>query len=149
MSTINQMPNWIESLFESIVSGIEFKGVASMEGRYSTPEETSWGIDLLEMAPALMQVLEPGSSQGENCYGLIHNFDLMTTQSAFDEVVAMGFGIDNDGRHLITIEGKVDEHELIVLIYTDPFEDAEVSAMIETGKIAQDHSTDSGTEGDL
>jgi hypothetical protein len=48
MSTINQMPDWIESLFESIVSGIEFKGVASMERRYSTPEETSWGIDLLE-----------------------------------------------------------------------------------------------------
>jgi hypothetical protein len=103
------MPDWIDSLFETIVSGIEFKGMASMEGCYSAPDETSWGIDLLEMAPALLQVLEPASGQGEQCYGLIHNFDLMTAQSAFDDVVGMGFGVDNDGRHLITIEGKVGE----------------------------------------
>jgi hypothetical protein len=55
----------------------------------------------------------------------------MTAQSAFDEVVAMGFGIDNDERHLITIEGKAGRREIVVLIYTDPFEDAEVGSMNE------------------
>jgi hypothetical protein len=134
MNKITQMPDWIESLFETIVSGIEFKGAASMEGRYFTPEETSWGIDLLEMAPALMEITDRESGKEEQCYGLIHNFDLMTAQSAFDEVVAMGFGIDNDGRHLITIEGKAGKREIVVLIFTDPFEDAEVGSINENGK---------------
>jgi hypothetical protein len=105
-----------------------------MEGRYSRPDETSWGIDLLEMAPALLQISAPGLGGGEECYGLIHNFDLTTAQSAFDEVAEMWFGIDNDRRHAITIEGKVGEHEIVALIYTEPFEDAEVRAGIENGK---------------
>ncbi|MCI0661698.1 MAG: hypothetical protein L0220_11535 [Acidobacteria bacterium] len=115
MNTTIEMPDWVRSVFETFASGIEFKGVASMEGRYFLPDETAWGIDLLEMAPALMDVIEPESGEGEQCYGLIHNFDLMIAQSAFDEVVAMGIGINNSGRHVITIEGKVGEYEIVVL----------------------------------
>ena len=140
MSTIKQMPDWVESLFEKLASGIEFKGVAWMEGHHSLPDETSWGIDLLEMAPALLQISTHGLGEGEECYGLIHNFDLMTAQSAFDEVTEMGFGIDNEGRHVITIEGKVGNHEIVALIYTDPFEDAEVRAGIENGTIWEEPS---------
>jgi hypothetical protein len=72
--------------------------------------------------------------EGDECYGLIHNFDLMTARSAFDEVAEMGFGIDNDGRHAITIEGTVGGHEIVALIYTEPYEYAEVRAGIENGK---------------
>jgi tetratricopeptide (TPR) repeat protein len=114
MNTITQMPDWVRIVFEIIASGIEFKGVASMEGRYYLPDETAWRIDLLEMAPALMEVIEHESGEREQCYGLIHNFDLMIAQSAFDEVVAMGIGIDNSGRHEITIEGKVVEREIVI-----------------------------------
>jgi hypothetical protein len=52
----------------------------------------------------------------------------------------MWFGIDNDGRHAITIEGIVGEHEIVALIYTEPFEDAEVRAGIENGKIWEEPS---------
>jgi hypothetical protein len=135
MNTITQMPDWVRTVFETLASGIEFKGVASMEGRYFLPDETAWGIDLLQMAPALLEVIEPESGEGEQCYGLIHNFDLIIAQSAFDEVVAMGVGIDNSGRHEVTIEGKVGELEIVVLIYTDPFEDAEVNDITENGKM--------------
>lgn len=109
MNAIKQMPDGVESLFESLASGIEFKGVAWMEGRYSRPDETSWGIDLLEMAPALLQISAPGLGGGEECYGLIHNFDLTTAQSAFDEVAEMWFGIDNDRRHAIT-HTRISQH---------------------------------------
>ncbi|HKX28145.1 MAG TPA: hypothetical protein VJ302_10655 [Blastocatellia bacterium] len=135
MSAIKRMSDWVESIFESLASGIEFKGVAWMEGRYLKPDETSWGINLLEMAPALLQISAPGLGEGEECYGLSHNFDLIAAQSAFDEVAEMRFGIDNDGRHAVTIEGKVGEHEIAAIIYTEPFEDAEVRAGIENGKI--------------
>ena len=35
------------------------------------------------------------------------------------------FGIENDGRSCITIEGKVGGQHVAVLIYTTPFEDTE------------------------
>lgn len=125
MSTETQMPDWVRSLFENVASGIEFKGIASMEGRYAEPDETSWGIDLLEMAPSLMDLSEFGVDTGEQGYGIIHNFDLLLAQEAFDDVSALAFGIENDGRPCITIEGKIDGREVAVLIYTTPFEDAE------------------------
>jgi hypothetical protein len=137
MSTENRLPDWARSLFETIVSGIEFKGIAYMEGRYAAPDETAWGLDLVEIAPSIMKVSERGSDDGEECYGIIHNFDLMRAQEAFDEVIDTSFGIDDNGRHCITIEGKVGEREIVVLIYTEPFEDAEVSASIEKGSIRE------------
>lgn len=136
------MPDWAVPIFETIVSAIEFKGIAYMEGYYSAPDETAWGLDLLELAPALMNISEQGADDGEQCYGIIHNFDLLTAQAAFDEVMVMAFGIENDGRPCITIEGKVGERDIVALIYTDPFEDAEdaeVSAIIENGAIRHEH----------
>jgi hypothetical protein len=138
MSTENHMPDWARSLFETIVSGIEFKGIAYMEGRYSAPDETAWGLDLMEIAPSLMKVSERGPDDREQCYGIIHNFDLMRAQEAFDEIIDMSFGIDNDGRYCMTLEGKVGEREIVVLIYTEPFEDSEVRAIIENGTIREE-----------
>jgi hypothetical protein len=65
MSTENQMPDWVQALFEALSSTIEFKGMAYMEGYYSAPDETTWGVDLLEMAPALMEITEAGPNDGE------------------------------------------------------------------------------------
>jgi hypothetical protein len=55
MSTENHMPDWARSLFETIVSGIEFKGIAYMEGRYSAPDATAWGRDLVEIALSIVK----------------------------------------------------------------------------------------------
>ena len=117
MSTDNHMPDWVRTLFEEIGSGIEFKGPAYVEGHYFEPDETAWGIHLLEMAPALMDLSELGAEEGEQGYGIIHSFDLLATQEAFDEVVGLLFGIENDGRSCITIEGKVGGQHVAVLIY--------------------------------
>ena len=125
------MPDWAQSLFERIASAIEFKGVAYIEGRYSAPDESSWGIDLLEMAPSIIDVSENGLDEGEQCYGVIHTFDLITAQASLDEVMGMAFGIDNDGRSCITFEGKVGGRDVVILVYAYPFEDAEVSSIIE------------------
>jgi hypothetical protein len=125
MSTDNHMPDWVRTLFEEIASGIEFKGFADMEGYYAKPDETSWGIHLLEMAPSLMDLSELGAEEGEQGYGIMHSFDLLATQEAFDEVAGLSFGIENDGRSCITIEGKVGEQDVVVLIYITPFEDTE------------------------
>ncbi len=121
----NQMPEWAQSLFEKIASVIEYKGVAHTEGYHYGPDDTAWGVDLLELAPALMDLSEFGGEEGEEGYGIIHHFDLLATQDAFDEMLALGFGIENDGRPCITMEGKVDGRMVVVLVYTAPPEDEE------------------------
>jgi hypothetical protein len=131
MSAENQMPDWVQALFEALASTIEFKGMAYMEGYYSAPDETAWGVDLLEMAPALMEIAEAGPNDGEEVYGIIHNFDLLAAQELFDEVNGLIFGLENDGLPCITIEGTTGGREIVVLIYVLPFEDAEVNAIIE------------------
>ncbi len=130
MNAENHMPEWVRTLFDTIASTIEFQGPASLEARYSSPDETNWGVDLLELAPALMELRALGPKNGEPVYGLIHNLDLLAAQQAFEEVDALSFGFENDGRPYFTFEGKVQGREIAVVIYTLPFEDAEVSDAI-------------------
>jgi len=134
MNTQNPMPDWVQSLFEFLASTIEFKAIACMQGRYSEPDETAWGIHLLEMAPSLMQLSETGSEEEEKVYGLIHNLDLLAAEDGFDEVEALAFGIDNNACPCITIEGMVGGREVVVLIYSDPFEEDEPIEVIGNNK---------------
>jgi hypothetical protein len=126
MSVDNHMPDWAQSLFEAIASTIQFKGMAHLEGRYSAPDETAWGTHFLEMSPALIDLTEHGLAEGELAYGILHSFDLKAAGDGFDEVAALVFGIENDGRPCITMEGTIGGREVVVQIFTEPFEDGEV-----------------------
>lgn len=125
MAEDNQMPEWAQTLCEKLAEAIEFKGPASMEGWYSAPEETSWGVDLIELFPAVMEIEEAGPNDGEEVFGIVNNFDLLAAQKVFDEVVEMAFGFDNEGESYITIEGKYKERDVVVLINFQPASDEE------------------------
>ena len=90
MSTDNHMPDWVRTLLEEIGSGIRIQGTRVI-WKDIIPRliETSWGIHLLEMAPALMDLSELGAEEGEQGYGIMHSFDLLATQEAFDEVAGL------------------------------------------------------------
>ena len=120
---MNQMPDWMKSLFEAICSTIEFKGMADLEARFSSPDATAWGTDLLEIRPALMDLSDHGLTEEEVAYGIIHAFDLKAVLNTFDGIEAFSFGIENDGCPRFIIEGTFEENDVIVLIYTEPFED--------------------------
>ncbi len=130
MNTGNQMRDWAQALFDTLASTIEFKGLASLEGRYSAPGETDWGIDLLELAPALMELTQTRPRDGERVYGLIHDLDLLAAQQAFAKVAALSFGFEDDGHSYFTFEGNAQGHKIAVVIYTSPFADAGVSDAI-------------------
>jgi len=68
---MNQMPDWVQSLFEAIGSTIEFKGLANLEARFSAADETAWGTDLLEIGPAVVDLADHGLTAGEVAYGII------------------------------------------------------------------------------
>jgi len=38
---MNQIPDWVQSLFEAVGSTIEFKGLANLEARFSAADETA------------------------------------------------------------------------------------------------------------
>ncbi len=121
MTEENSMPDWADKLFETIASTIEFKGFAEMEGYYLAPEENEWGVHLLEMAPVLMEVMESGPNDGQQVYGVINNIDLLAVQDALDSVASLGFGFENDGSPVLTIEGSTGGRELVLRINALPF----------------------------
>ncbi len=123
MSEENTMPDWADRLLERIASNIEFKGLAEMEGYYSAPEDNEWGVHLLEMAPAMMEVMENGPNDGERVYGVIHRLDLLAIQRVLEPVATSSFGFENDGSPALTIAGEVEGREVTVIINALPFPD--------------------------
>src|SRR5215831_19144661 len=91
---MNQMPDWVQSLFEAVGSTIEFKGLANLEARFSAADETAWGTDLLEIRPAVVDLADHGLTVGEVAYGIIHAFDLKAVVEMFDGIAAFSFGIE-------------------------------------------------------
>jgi hypothetical protein len=123
MSEESYMPDWADKLCDAIAATIEFNGVADIEAFFWAPDETSWGTNLLEVAPAVMEIVEAGPNDGEHVFGIVHNFDLLALKENFEEVDALTFGFENDGQPTVTLEGKFEGNEVVVLIYFRPFQD--------------------------
>jgi hypothetical protein len=128
-------PSWINSLFETLAESIDLRGPASLEGRYYGPDDTSLGKDLLEIAPALLEIEIPGPADGEKVYGIYENVNILELQQAFEEVSSMAYGFDSEGEPQIWMEGKVDGQEVAVILYSFPFKDTDISGTIGSGSI--------------
>ena len=120
MTEENQVPQWARDLAESIASTIEFKAQASIDCQHSAPEETEWGVDLVELWPAVMEIQEAGPNDGEMVFGIVHSFDILAVLKIFEKVDAVIFGIENDGRSKMSIEGKFKGRDVVVLVYFEP-----------------------------
>lgn len=120
-----RVPEWAQTLSESLASTIEFKGPAYLRLQHSAPDENGWGVDLIELFPAIMEIEEAGPNDGEEVFGIVHSFDLLEAQKTLDKVDAMIFGFENDGQPSISIEGEYKGREVVVIIYFEPEPDEE------------------------
>ena len=120
MAEVNPVPMWARELAVEIASTIEFKAQASLDCQQWSPEETEWGVDLVELWPAVMEIQEAGPNDGEIVFGIVDSFDLLAVQKIFDQVDDFTFGYENDGRGNITIEGKFKGRAVIVIVYFEP-----------------------------
>ena len=127
------LPGWAAELADGLADCIEFKSLGHLEARYSAPDETAWGIDLIELAPAPLEIVEAGPLDGERVYDIVHNFDLLAAQTSFDEVISLSFGFENDGRPCITLEGRLGGREIVVQVYFEPFADAPITPIAPGG----------------
>ncbi|MGE5463455.1 MAG: hypothetical protein ACM3PS_08870 [Syntrophothermus sp.] len=126
MAEEDLIPQWAKELVEAIAATLEFEAPASLDCQLSAPDETEWGVDMVELWPAVMEIQEAGPNDGEIVYGVVRHMNLLAIQKLFDEVGAFLLEFENDGQPSIVIEGKFKERAVIVLIYFDPpFENEE------------------------
>lgn len=123
MAEENQVPEWARELAEAIADTIEFKAQAFLDCQQLPPEENEWGVDLVELWPALMEIQEAGPNDGELVFGIVDRFDLLAAQKVFDEVDEVMFGFENDGQPKITIEGTYKGRLVAVIVYFEPWFD--------------------------
>jgi hypothetical protein len=114
------VPEWAKELAEAVADTIEFKAQAYLDCRQSAPEETDWGVDLVELWPAVMEIQEAGPNDGEMVFGIVDSFDLLAVLKLFERVDDFTFGYENDGRGNITIIGKFKGREVVVVVYFEP-----------------------------
>lgn len=120
MAEENPVPMWARELAVEIASAIEFKAQASLDCQQWSPEETEWGVDLVELWPAVMEIQEAGPNDGEIVFGIVDSFDLLAAQKVFDQVEAFSFGYENDGRGNIMVEGTFKGRQVVVVVYFEP-----------------------------
>jgi len=119
------VPEWARDLAQSIADAIEFKAQAFLDCQQMEPEESEWGVDLVELWPALMEIQEAGPNDGELVFGIVDRFDLLAAEKVFDEVHEIMFGFEDDGQPKITFEGTFKGRLVVVIVYFEPWFDDE------------------------
>ena len=128
----NQLPTRAHRLLEQLADVVEFQGPATLEGHHLEPDETDWGVDLIELAPALLDLVEAGPHDGAQTYGLASASDLRVLDEVFERIA---LAVDFSG---VYAGGCFEGREVAVVIYFIPFEDAEVGGRIDlTGDTVQ------------
>ncbi len=131
MEEENEVPEWAKELAEAIADTIEFKAQAFLDCQQLPPEENEWGVDLVELWPALMEIQEAGPNDGELVFGVVDRFDLQAAEKVFDDVDEFMFGFENDGQPKITIQGTFKGRPVIVVVYFEPWFDEDEEEDVE------------------
>jgi hypothetical protein len=120
------MPKWLEELFgfacEACVS--EVKGrMSGFSCRWAKPEDNSWGIWLLEIAPAVVE-FAGGKDDGEAAFDFV-DVDLLALPRCLDEVESFGYDPAYGEQPRLALIGRKGKHEVVVQIFFEPFDDDE------------------------
>ena len=121
------MPSWTETFIEKVTGCLEFQdGLSLLESRYSRPSENAWGCHNIQIAPAWMEFVEGGASDGDRVYGLIWNWDLLAVQAAFTRLDGLAYSEGGELGPMITFEGTVGKRTVILELFTQPFDESDV-----------------------
>lgn len=80
MAEDSKTPEWVETLSEAIASTIEWKAPAYVEWYYSKADESGWGVDLIDLYPAQVEIEEAGPNDGEIVFPVVNSFDILEAQ---------------------------------------------------------------------
>ena len=119
-------PEWLEELVGSVCEACVSDVKGRMSGfscRWSHPGDSSWGTWLLQLAPSVIEIAG-GKDHGTEGFDFV-DVDLLGLPKCLDEVESFAYDPDCEERPHLTLVGKRGEHEVVVEIFFQPFEDAE------------------------
>ena len=129
MAEDSKTPEWVEMLSEAIASTIEWQTPAYVEWYYSKASENGWGVNLIELYPAPVEIEEAGPNDGEIVFPEVNSFDILEAQKKLDELDSVMFEFETDGQPSISLEGKYKGQEIMIIIYFQPASDFEEDEM--------------------
>ena len=125
------MPEWVTVMLQGVDDHLKCKHIGFMEPYHYSLDESEYDLPLLEMAPFKIKY---GPTDDDLSYEPIETFDLLGIQEVFEELESMAFEVEHDGRSCFTLEGKIRGVQILVRIYTEPFEDTK-PAIFDHGRL--------------
>ena len=149
---LKEMPAWADRLFEQLSAAVDFPGFATQAGRYTEPDATDWGLDLIELAPGLLDQVEARPQDGvlpygQPMYGLLRVIDLLMLHDVFAPIDSYALDFDEPRQFHVTLTGRFEARRVAVIIQFTPFDDAEVSGWLDLTQDTVQISWD-GTDGE-
>ncbi len=131
-----EMPAWADRLFEQLSVAVDFPGYATQAGRYTEPDATDWGLDLIELAPGLLDQAEADLPDavvpyGLPMYGLLRVIDLLALYDVFAPIDSFALDFDEPRQFHVTLTGRFEARRVAMIIQLTPFDDAEVSSWLD------------------
>jgi hypothetical protein len=92
--------------------------------RYARPSETAWGVWLVDVAPAPVELVG-GSNDGEAVFDPV-DVDLLSLPGALDSTAVCTYNsaTPDESAHFV-LEGNKRQREVVISIWLEPFEDDE------------------------
>jgi hypothetical protein len=126
------LPPWLEELLgsvcESCVSDVKGR-MSGFSCRWAKPEDNSWGLWLLEVAPSVIE-FAGGKDDGATGFDFV-DVDLLALPKCLDEVESFAYDPDYGREPRLTLVGKKGKHEIVVEVYFEPFEGAEPESVFD------------------
>jgi hypothetical protein len=119
-------PEWLEELVGSVCEACVSDVKGRMSGfsyRWAQPDTNEWGTWLLEIAPSVIEIVG-GKDDGETGFDFV-DADLLELPACLEEVESFTHDPDYGEHPHLTLVGKKGEHEVVIQIFFEPFEDAE------------------------
>jgi hypothetical protein len=121
------MPKWLKPVVKSVCESCvcDAKGrMSEFSIRYSRPSETAWGVWLVDVALAPVELVG-GANDGEAVFDPV-DVDLLSLPGTLDNIVVCAYhpATPGEGAHFV-LEGRKANREVVIRIWLEPFEDDE------------------------
>jgi hypothetical protein len=125
-------PEWAMELCEEVLDCIE--GFSFFEPRYYAPDANEYGIHLIEIAPAKLEIAEAGEHDGEEVFDSNFDVDLLALKRLFGRVRYFHSEIDYETfTRKFSLEATYQRRAVVLAIRTVPFDDAVISGRLHQG----------------
>jgi hypothetical protein len=89
--------------------------------RWSKPDENTWGIWLLQVAPSVIGI-SGGKDDGTQGFDFV-DADLLALPQCLDGAESFAYEPDYGRRPCLTLVGKRGQHEVAIEVFFEPFDD--------------------------